>query len=49
MLLPYLLAMYIVTSKPKRNSVYSGLDHIVFPYEKLPKPCEPGELLQTSY
>ena len=45
MLLPYLLAMYIVTSKPKRTSVYSGLDHIVFPYEKLPKPCEPGELL----
>jgi hypothetical protein len=37
--------MYIVTSKPKRNSVYSGLDHIVFPYEKLPKPYEPGELL----
>jgi hypothetical protein len=45
MLLPYLLAIYIVTSKPNRNSVYSGLDHIVFPYEKLPKPCEPGELL----
>ena len=24
------LAMYIVTSKPKRISVYSGLLHIVF-------------------
>ena len=29
--LPYLFAMYIVTSKPNLISVYSGLVHITFP------------------
>jgi hypothetical protein len=33
-LFPYLVAIYIVTSKPNLISVYSGLDHIVFPLQK---------------
>lgn len=38
--------MYIVTSKPKRNSVYSGLLHMVFskvrvsPMQSYPNPAQ---------